>query len=152
MSQIVKRLASVTVALAAVMALPAAAAQPAAESAKTLSSSDGVGMVVVRDADTGKLRMPTAAEHEKLQRGGRDGAARVAAPAAMAPRSHHSGARGTRLTDELMHHSVMVRNADGSTSLMCVDSNGVAHALHDDQAQTKTTAAMPRAAAKLQTE
>ncbi len=147
MSQTLSRMATLAAALAAVVALPAAAqqtsaAQPAADA-----------QTVVRDADTGKLRAPTAEEHEHMRRS-HDASTRNArvAPGAMAPRAHHSGARGTRLHDELMHHSVMVRNADGTSSMVCVDSNGVEHALHTLQPQNTTPAAIPRATAKLETE
>lgn len=147
MTPTLKTVAAISAAIAAALALPAIAAQP-------LAATDDLGMVVVRDADTGKLRAPTAAEHEELTRGNaaQQRNARAAGPKALAPRSHQSGARGTRMHDELLHHSVMVRNADGSSSMMCVDPDGAIHALHAEQVQNKTAAAIPRVATKLETE
>jgi len=155
MSKTLSRMAGLAAAMAAAMALPAVAEQNTATQTAAAPAAGGEdAQIVVRDADTGKLRAATAEEHEQLRRS-REGAsreARGAAAATLAPRSHHSGARGTRLHDGLLHHSVLVRNADGTSSMMCVDSSGVTHALHTDGPEQKTAAAIPHVATKLETE
>lgn len=85
-------------------------------------------LTVVRDAETGLLRAPTAEErsamHEKAARR-RDG--RIPAPR-MQQKWHHSGAIGTRVTDELMSTSVAVRKPDGGVAQQCFDSREEADA------------------------
>ena len=99
---------------AALLGLPLASlAQDAPTSVNT--------MTVVRDAETGKLRAPTAAEISALQlRAARSTSARAGTPAATQQKFHASGARGVRLTDEFMSQSVAVRRADGSIDASCV--------------------------------
>ncbi len=80
------------------------------------SSADA--QIVVKDGDTGRLRHATPQEAQALH-AGRAHARR----AAVAPesRSHWSGARGARLTDDFMSYSVMVKRADGTLVELCVE-------------------------------
>ena len=88
---------------------------------------------VVRDAETGKLRGATPAEAVALKAQSVKANARIA-PKATLQKSHSSGARGARLTDEFMTTSVAVRNADGSISVthgdtQNADSTGHVHTI-----------------------
>lgn len=90
-------------------------------------------IVVVRDAETGRLRAATADEKAVLdaQRLNRRQALRSSA--AMAPitpqlKLHHTGATGVRLTDDMASFSVMVRAADGKLVEMCFASKEEAEA------------------------
>ncbi len=153
-SNIYRLTALVTVlAGAAVLPLAAQAAQPAQAQGVAATAADS--LTVVRDADTGKLRAPTGAEAEELRgraaADGRSVRSERAERTTLEPRAHRSGARGTRMTDESMHHTMIVRNADGSTSLQCFDSKGGMHAAHSGESSAPVSAS-PRAAAKLETE
>ncbi|UXH80725.1 post-PEP-CTERM-1 domain-containing protein [Roseateles amylovorans] len=77
-------------------------------------------IVVVRDAETGKLRAATAEEHAALQslRNVRRSVLR-AAPVTPQIKYHANGATGVRVTDEMTSFSVMVRRADGSLAERC---------------------------------
>ncbi|GAA0400551.1 post-PEP-CTERM-1 domain-containing protein [Massilia aurea] len=88
---------------------------------------------VVRDAETGKLRGATPAEAVALKAQSVKANARIA-PKATLQKSHSSGARGARLTDEFLTSSVAVRNADGSISVthgdtQNADSTGHVHTI-----------------------
>ena len=88
---------------------------------------------VVRDAETGKLRGATPAEAVALKAQSVKANARIA-PKATLQKSHSSGARGARLTDEFMTTSVAVRNADGSITVthgdtQNADSTGHVHTI-----------------------
>src|SRR3954469_11390806 len=110
--------AAAGVALLSVAALPLqAAAQQTNEPAAVESAS---ALTVVRDADTGKLRAPTAQELQELQSAAKAKAMRVA-PAPTLQKYHPNGARGTRLTDEFMSSSVAVRNANGGVDMQCLE-------------------------------
>lgn len=100
------------------MAQEAAAQEAAPQAAESLT--------VVRDATTGKLRAPTADEAAalKAQAAAAKPAARMAAPGFSLNKSHRSGVKGFRLTDESMSTSVAVRKPDGSIERQCFDSHG----------------------------
>jgi hypothetical protein len=68
---------------------------------------------VTRDADSGKLRAATSEELQTLAAKKAKNAMRVAAPTTLS-KTHSSGARGARLTDEFLTSSVAVRQADGT--------------------------------------
>ncbi|WP_028103520.1 post-PEP-CTERM-1 domain-containing protein [Pseudoduganella violaceinigra] len=89
-------------------------------------------MTVVRDAETGKLRAPTAEELAALQPKVVAKTMLRAAVAAPAPRAqlkfHKSGATGARVTNEFMSSAVVVRNADGTLEKQCTDSHEGAEA------------------------
>ncbi|WP_137172145.1 post-PEP-CTERM-1 domain-containing protein [Massilia sp. HP4] len=82
-------------------------------------------LTVVRDRETGELRNATAAEQAalKAQAASRSRSARVA-PQQVLPKTHASGARGVRLTDDFISSSVAVRKADGSIEKQCFESHG----------------------------
>lgn len=94
----------------------------------------GDRLVVIRDAETGQLRVPTAAELEALgARTNRLAEVRIGATAAPLQKAHANGARGARLTDEFMSYAVVTRAADGSLVKQCVEG------AHNAPAATRTT-------------
>jgi hypothetical protein len=80
------------------------------------------GMVVVRDAQTGQLRTPTAAEIRALS----------PATPSMGPASqpamvtHPGGARQVRLGERGLVYSVVTRGADGKLAGHCVEGAAAA--------------------------
>lgn len=97
------------------------------------------GMVVTRDAVTGQLRAPTAAEVTELENKAKAIEAKKslsksskalltgkssAAPKAMVHSA--SGARGAHLGDEHATYSVVTRQSDGSLSTECIDGKAAA--------------------------
>jgi hypothetical protein len=104
----------VTLPLAACALLAMALSAPTAFAAEE-------GLRVVRDAATGQLRAPTAAEAQALQ------AQRRAAPRGLltgkvspTPRRLANGAVAMELTTDQLMYSVATRNADGSIAQHCV--------------------------------
>jgi hypothetical protein len=95
----------------AALSLTAGAAQDATPAAQ------GQGMVVVRDAQTGQLRTPTAAEIRALQ---------PAASASMTAQSQPAmvtgpgGRRSVRLGERHMVYSVVKRDGEGKLGEQCV--------------------------------
>ncbi len=89
-------------------------------SAATAAEANTPQIVVVRDAETGKLRAATPEEHAALQslRSARRMVLR-AAPVTPQIKYHANGATGVRLTDDMTSFSVMVRRADGSLAERC---------------------------------
>lgn len=90
------------------------------------------GMVVVRDAQTGKMRAPTPDEMKAL---------RAAAPpkASMAPAqpqmiTRPNGARGVRVGESNLVYDVVTRGADGKLSSQCVQGEGAAQRALTDPA------------------
>jgi len=110
-------LGAVAVALGTSMS---AAAQSSATAAPATDLSEGPSadaQIVVKDGDTGKLRQATPEEARALHAG----RANARAGASMQSRSHWSGARGARLTDEFMTFTVVVKRADGKLVELCVE-------------------------------
>lgn len=91
------------------------------------------GMVVVRDAQTGKMRAPTTDELKAL-RVQRPGAA---APGAIQPQAltgRRPGTHGVRLGEKNMVYEVVTRGADGKLTSECVQGEAAAEqALHGAQ-------------------
>jgi hypothetical protein len=109
--------------LAATFAALAADAPPdAGEPAMTPSAQ-----IAVRDATTGRLRAPTAAEVATLHAAGAQ-ALRGARPAENLTRYHRSGATGARLNDNFMSYAVIVRQPDGRLTEYCFASLEAAQA------------------------
>ena len=75
------------------------------------------GMVVVRDAQTGELRAPTAAESRALAPPSTPGMRAQAQPAMV---THPGGSRQVRLGERGMVYAVVTRGADGKLSEQCV--------------------------------
>jgi hypothetical protein len=83
------------------------------------------GMVVVRDAQTGELRAPTAAESRALAPQGPSASisAKAAPPALV---THPGGARQVRLGERGLVYSVVTRGADGKLDEQCVQGEKAA--------------------------
>jgi hypothetical protein len=113
--------------LALSAALPAAAL--ADEGVLPIGATDSNTQVVVRDAQTGKLRAATAEEHAALheQRAAKRSALRSAS-ATPQTKFHASGAVGVRMTDDMMSYSVVARGADGKLVEQCFASKAEADA------------------------
>lgn len=90
--------------------------------------TEGESLTVVRDAQTGKLRAPTAEEAAalKAKTAAKLAARRVAAPPPPTMKYHKSGATGMRMTDESLTTAVAVRKADGSVEQQCFETHGAA--------------------------
>ena len=101
------------------------------------------GMTVVRDATSGELRAPTAAEAASLQQAAaaKTQASRIARQPTL-QKYHPNGARGVRLTDEFTSSVIAVRNPDGSIGKQCVEGEGAAHAAHAHAAASPATPAV----------
>jgi hypothetical protein len=110
------------------LALAAAALPLHAQEAPQQAVAQPEALTVVRDAETGKLRAPTAEEAAAMtqQATSRTRFARVAVQTPL-QKFHGSGAVGARLTDEMVSSSaVVVRNADGSLQKLCFDAHDAA--------------------------
>jgi hypothetical protein len=112
----------------------------AAALAQTEPVSDtSANQIVVRDAASGKLRAATAAEARALtpERATAGAAVRLDTQ----QRSHFSGARGVRLSDQFMNHSVIARLADGSLVEQCFHTPEEALIAHKSITAQKTSTA-----------
>lgn len=108
----------------AALAFPALAQQADAQPAPAQQ-----GMVVVRDADTGELRAPTADEARALHPRTNTSAADAAAPAPKMV-TGPGGRRSVQLGERGMVYSVVTRGADGKLEEQCVHGAHAAdHAL-----------------------
>ena len=90
-------------------------------------TSTADNMIVVRDAETGQMRAPTAAEAEALQqkaleKSGASTARKVVenAPLKTQAKQHRSGAFGARVNDDLASFVVVQRQADGTVAEACL--------------------------------
>jgi len=104
--------------------------------AQETAQAQGQGMVVVRDAQTGKLRTPTPAEMRALQP-----APSVAAAAANQPAivTGPGGRRSVRLGERHMVYSVVTRDGEGRLGDQCVHgSHAAGHAVHDSSKPATT--------------
>jgi hypothetical protein len=85
------------------------------------------GMVVVRDAVTGKMRAPTPEELRTLRaKAPPSGAALTGAPQPPRLLSRRDGARGVRLGEKSMVYDVVTRGEDGKLSSQCVQGEAAA--------------------------
>lgn len=82
------------------------------------------GMIVVRDAQTGQLRAPTAAESRALSPAPAMSAAMRATPPALV--AHPNGAKQVRLGERSLVYSVVTRDADGKLHDQCVQGAAAA--------------------------
>ena len=95
------------------------------------SAQDQQGMVVVRDAQTGQLRAPTAAESRALTP---KSTTSMTAPARPSLVTHPSGARAVRLGERGLVYSVVTRDSEGKLSDQCVHGESAAEkALHQHE-------------------
>jgi len=107
-------------AMAALCALAAFSLQAKAQSQE--------GMVVVRDAQTGKMRAPTPDELKAL-RAPAPAAALSAGKSRPQPlAARRDGTRGVRLGDKTMVYDVVTRGPDGKLSSECVHGDAAAEA------------------------
>jgi len=89
------------------------------------------GMVVVRDAQTGKMRPPTPDELKALRARMPASAASAGATQGASLVNPRTGARGVRLGEGRMVYEVVTRNPDGTLSSQCVHGeDAAADALH----------------------
>lgn len=107
--------------------------------------ASSANLTVVRDAETGLLRAPTAAELGAMQLRAAKSQSVRAAPAVPLQKFHISGARGARLTDDFTSHVIAVRKADGSVEEQCFPTKEAAQAALNPTVN-------PQSAAKLETE
>ncbi len=107
-----------------------------AETAPAAATDTSSNMIVVRDAATGELRAPTALEARALNPDRGVPGARLNT----LQRTHFSGARGVRLSDQFMNHSVIARLPDGSVVEQCFHTPEEAAIAHKAAAMTKTPA------------
>lgn len=126
-------------AMAALCALAAFTLQAKAQDqAQPANSQSQEGMVVVRDAQTGKMRAPTPDELKALRTPSPAAAAGAAAaapnargrqqaPQVLSPR--RDGTRGVRLGDKTMVYEVVTRGADGKLDGECVQGHDAAEAI-----------------------
>lgn len=108
--------------------------------AQTKESKSGQeGMVVVRDAQTGKMRAPTPQELRELRAKNPASSAAVAGtPPQQQPKalSGRHGGHGVRLGEKTLVYDVVTRGEDGKLSSQCVQGEDAAqHALHTEHAQ-----------------
>jgi 3-oxoacyl-[acyl-carrier-protein] synthase III len=110
--------------------LPTAAAEQA-----TAAAGDGAAAhVVVRDAETGRLRAPTQeearahAEHATRTREQARSAGPQNASQQALVRQHRNGAKSVRMTDEMVSQVVAVRRASGPVEAYCVPNQAAAKA------------------------
>ena len=97
-------------------------AQPAQAAAVKVTTAANA-LVVVRDAQSGKLRAPTAEEVDALVMAARSApqaSARAGVGQTSRPFTTASGAAGLHLGEDAFAYSVARRNLDGSLSEVCV--------------------------------
>ena len=124
-------------ALWAAMPPKAGAQQPAQQPQQPQQGQQG--MVVVRDAQSGQLRAPTAAEMRALAPP--PATARMSAAPQPAMVTHPGGSRHVRLGERGLVYSVVKRGADGKLEEQCV--HGAAAAETAVHASTVADAAAP---------
>jgi hypothetical protein len=121
---------------------PSASAQEAATAPATAPAPQG--MVVVRDAQTGQLRAPTATEMQTLTRQGQNqsqaksqaqGQTRaLAAPAKPDAVTRPNGTRRVYMGNKNQVYTVVTRDADGNLVNHCVEGEEAAKAAVDQPA------------------
>ena len=95
------------------------------------------GMVAVRDAQTGNMRAPTAAELRALASAPGATAAQ-GTPAAQSASVRADGTRSVKLGERGMVYSVVTRAPDGTLAEQCVHGAGAAdHAVNTATPSTK---------------
>jgi hypothetical protein len=109
------------------LGLALAAALPLHAQETTVNEPVEQQMTVVRDAETGKLRAPNAAEQAAIQNAGRpQQRMRQAAPQPLLHKYHRSGAHGVRLNNEFVSTAVVVRGDGGKLDKLCFDRHDAA--------------------------
>ena len=103
---------------ALLLALAALAAAPASFAQQEAAAPTAPGVIVVRDAQTGKLRAPTAAEYKALAKVAQPGVRAMTVPPATIKRA--DGALQRRLGEAGLTYSVISRDKDGKLRIECV--------------------------------
>jgi hypothetical protein len=93
------------------------------------------GMVVVRDAETGKMRAPTPEELRELRAKAPQSAAVAGTPQQPRVITKRNGSRNVLLGERSMVYEVVTRDADGKLSSQCVQGDGAAGAAMSQPAQ-----------------
>jgi hypothetical protein len=103
-------------------AVPAPQKAPVVQAAQVKVVTAANSMTVVRDAQTGKLRAPTADEIESLLMNARTPAHAARSRTNTAPATFRSasGGAGLHLGEDAFAYSVARRNLDGSLTEVCV--------------------------------
>ena len=94
---------------------------------KSFAAQRADALSVVRDADTGELRAPTAEEAAALAAASSGSAALRSSATQPTLRTHAGGARSIRMTDDMINQLVAVRDAAGLRT-QCFDSKDAAAA------------------------
>lgn len=140
------RTGALCLAMAGAFALPGATASTSAQAAQAAQAIQAAPVapvlsfsqdsaVVVKDAETGKLRAATPQENNALKATGNAKMQTMrVAPKPTLKKYHSSGATGARLTEEFMSSATVVRAADGTLVHECTD--GAGHAAHAPHAAT----------------
>lgn len=115
----------------AALCMPAAAAQAGAAQDAPAAPAQGQGMVVVRDAQTGQLRTPTAAEIRALQPPMSAAAKALPQPSMVTGPGGH---RSVRLGERYMVYSVVSRDSEGRLAEQCVHGQDAAARAADGRA------------------
>lgn len=92
--------------------------------------------IVVRDAQSGALRAATAAEARQLASPARERLVTLR-------RTHPNGAKGVRLSNAFLNHSLIGRLADGSLVEQCFHTAEEAAVAHQTMTFTKAPVALP---------
>ena len=96
------------------------------QSGMTQSGMTQSGMIVVRDAETGQLRAPTAAESRALAPAPTAAAAAAMRATPPALTTHPGGSRQVRLGERALVYSVVTRGPDGKLVEQCVQGTAAA--------------------------
>ncbi len=115
-------------ALAADAPPSATPAQASADAGDTPAAQPASAQMAVRDAVTGRLRAPTAAEADALHAAGAKGLRTAVRGPETLTRYHRSGATGVRLTESFMTYAVVIRQPDGRLTEYCFQSREAAEA------------------------
>lgn len=106
------------------LAMAALVAAPASFAQQEAAAPTAPGVIVVRDAQTGKLRAPTAAEYKALAKVAQPGARAMTIPPATIRRA--DGALQRRLGEAGLTYSVISRDKDGKLRIECVQGEDAA--------------------------
>lgn len=128
MSKKILTVATISLALLGGVAMPIEAFAGDAQ-AEPITAQHDDHLTVVRDAETGKLRPPTAQEYAVMQQA-RIAKARNfrAAPRPAIQKYHRSGARGARVSEELEVLSVVASLPECTVETPCPDAKDAANA------------------------
>lgn len=105
--------------------------------------TDSMGMIAVRDAETGQLRGATPAEAQLMQ--AQQNSVRVGAAGlitgTVSPQMtiNKFGAKKLEMTEDTLVYSVVTRKADGSLDMQCVTGADAANKFINNKSTTATS-------------